>query len=311
MPKVLVTCPPMLGMIENLRYLFDDKNVQVHCPDVIQTLSEEELIELVPRFDGWVIGDDPATRAVFEAGIAGNLRAAVKWGIGVDNVDLAAAKQLGIPVTNTPNMFGREVADVAMAYVTLLARHLHEIDRAVWNGGWIKPRGTSLADKTMGVIGFGDIGSNVAKRALAAEMRVIAYDPAYKKRAGLESVQAEDWPNRIDECDFLVLTCSLNEGNRHMLNAETLALARDGVRIINVARGPLIDERALLESLDSGKVASAALDVFEVEPLPSGSGLRKHKQCVFGSHNGSNTSEAVRATSIRAVEALYSALGIR
>jgi D-3-phosphoglycerate dehydrogenase len=301
----------MVGMMDDLRCLFDDKGVDVHCPNIVQTMSEPELIELVPRFDGWIIGDDPATRAVFEAGLAGGLRAAVKWGIGVDNVDLGAAKELGIPVTNTPNMFGREVADVAMAYVTLLARRLHEIDRAVWDGAWVKPRGSSLTEKTMGLIGFGDIGSNVAKRALAAEMRVIAYDPAYRNRSGLEAVQPADWPTRIVECDFLVFTCSLHEANRHMLNADTLALARDGVRVVNVARGPLIDEAALLEALDTGKVTSAALDVFEVEPLPADSGLRNHRQCVFGSHNGSNTSEAVRATSVRAVEALFSALGIR
>ena len=112
--KILVTCPPMLGMMEELRHYFQQKNVDVHCPDVVQTLSEDELCTLVPEYDGWIIGDDPATRRVFEAGRLGKLKAAVKWGIGVDNVDFQACEELGIPITNTPMMFGREVADVAM-----------------------------------------------------------------------------------------------------------------------------------------------------------------------------------------------------
>ena len=111
--KVLVTCPPMLRMIDELLPLFSSLNVELTLPKVTQTLSVEELLQLVPAHDAWIIGDDPATRSVFEAGKAGRLKAAVKWGVGVDNVDFAACADLGIPVTNTPAMFGEEVADVA------------------------------------------------------------------------------------------------------------------------------------------------------------------------------------------------------
>ena len=114
---------------------------------VTQTLSETELIELLPQFDGWIIGDDPATQQVFEAGLRGSLKAAVKWGIGVDNVDFRACEALGIPITNTPGMFGGEVADVAVGYVIALARHTVEIDRSVREGSWPKPRGLSLAGR--------------------------------------------------------------------------------------------------------------------------------------------------------------------
>lgn len=308
--KVLVTCPPMLRMMGDLRHLFENAGVEVVCPDVVQTLSVEELIELVPQFDGWIIGDDPATRAVFEAGVKGRLRAAVKWGIGVDNVDFAACKELGIPIINTPLMFGREVADLAMSYVVALARETYGINDGVRRGEWPKPRGISLADRVVGVIGFGDIGRNVARRALASDMRVVVYDPAYAPAAGLEQVESATWPERTPEADFLVFTCALNASNFHMLDAGVLAGLRDGVRIINVARGPLIDEPALVKALESGKVHSAALDVFEVEPLPAESGLRQFPKCIFGSHNASNTSDAVLRASHRAVDLLFGYLGV-
>lgn len=312
MTKILVTCPPMLRMIDEFRPIFAKADVEITTPDVVQTLSVEELKELVPLHDGWIIGDDPATRAVFEAGKQGRLKAAVKWGIGVDNVDFAACKDLGIPIINTPNMFGGEVADVAMSYVLALARETFLIDRGIRAGGWPKPRGISTSGRTIGIIGMGDIGRSTAKRALAHDMTVVAWDPGFSAApAGLDAVQMAPWPSRIGECDFLVFTCSLNEKNRHMLNADTLAQARDGVRVVNVARGPLIKEVDLIAALANGKVHSAALDVFEVEPLPMDSPLRGFERCILGSHNGSNTSDGVIRASHRAIELLFGFLGVK
>ena len=171
--KILVTCPPMLRMIDSFRPLFEQYGVEISTPNVVQTLSVEELKELVPQHDGWIIGDDPATREVFEAGKVGQLKAAVKWGIGVDNVDFAACKDLGIPIINTPNMFGGEVADIAVGYVIALARETFEIDRGVRAGQWPKPRGISLSGKTVALVGYGDIGKNTARRLLAADMHII------------------------------------------------------------------------------------------------------------------------------------------
>ncbi|MGH8507220.1 MAG: phosphoglycerate dehydrogenase [Gammaproteobacteria bacterium] len=308
--KVLITCPPMLGIMQEFKPYFTERGIEVVCPRVVQTLSESQIIDLVPQCDGWIIGDDPATAAVFRAGRSGRLKAAVKWGVGVDNVDVKAAKMQGIPVTNTPDMFGGEVADLAMAYVTILARETCRIDREVRGGGWPKPRGISLQQKVLGLIGFGDIGKHVARRALAAGMAMIVYDPAYRPDASIEGVSPAEWPSKIEACDFLVLTCSLNDANRHMLNQDTLQRAKPGVRIVNVARGALIDEAALVTALTSGQVHSAALDVYETEPLPLSSPLRGFECCVFGSHNASNTSEAVWRTSERAAGLLCSFLGL-
>jgi D-3-phosphoglycerate dehydrogenase / 2-oxoglutarate reductase len=308
--KVLVTCPPMLRLIDEFKPIFNAKGIEIYCPDVVQTLSVEELKSLLPQYDGWIIGDDPANKEVFAAAKAGKLKAAVKWGVGVDNVDFVAAKELDIPVINTPRMFGGEVADIAMGYVIALARQTFLIDRGVRDGKWLKPSGISLADKTVALVGFGDIGRNTAKRLLAADMQVIAYDPYFQPAPGLEAVQSAQWSDRLEEADFIVLTCALTPENKHMVNVETLAKAKPGIRIVNVARGPLIDETALIAALASRHVHSAALDVFEVEPLPIDSSLRQFEQCIFGSHNGSNTVDAVRRASEKAISLLFDFLGV-
>jgi D-3-phosphoglycerate dehydrogenase len=308
--RVLVTCPPMLGLIDEFRHLFSEKAIDIYCPPVKQTLSVEELKELLPQFDGWIIGDDPANAEVFKAGHQGKLKAAVKWGVGVDNVDFKAAKELGIPITNTPRMFGGEVADVAVGYVIGLARQTFQIDREVRKGNWIKPSGISLAGKTVALVGFGDIGRNTAKRLLAFDLKVIAYDPYFQAQDDLNQVQSSVWPNRLEEADFVVLTCALTPDNYHLLNADIFAKVKPAVKIVNVARGPLIDELALIDALSSGKVHSAALDVFEIEPLPLDSPLRSFEQCIFGSHNGSNTVDAVHRASHQAIQLLFSFLGV-
>ena len=307
--KVLVTCPPMLRMIDEFRPIFAKAGVELTTPNVVQTLSVEELKQLVPQHDGWIIGDDPANREVFTAGKAGKLKAAVKWGIGVDNVDFAACKDLGLPIINCPNMFGGEVADVGMSYISALARETFQIDRGVRNGEWPKPRGLSLAGRTLGLVGMGDIGRNLARRALASDMKIVAYDPFYKETppAGVEMAP---WPQRIGEADFIAFTCALTPSSHHMLNADVLKQVKQGVRIVNVARGPLIDEPALIQAMQDGIVHSVGLDVFEVEPLPMDSPLRSMPNTIFGSHNGSNTVDGVIRCSLHAIDTLFGFLGV-
>lgn len=303
--KILVTCPPMLRSMDRFRPQFTRVGMEVTTPDVIQVMTEDELVALVPQFDGWIIGDDPATARVFAAGKAGRLKAAVKWGVGVDNVDFEACRRLGLPISHTPGMFGREVADVALGYVIALARETFAIDRGVKEGRWPKPPGMSLAGKTVALVGLGDIGRNTAKRLLASEMKVIAYDPYSPPVAETGGVERAVWPERLGEAAFIILTCALTAENRHMLDAQSLTRCQRGVRLVNVSRGPLIDETALIAALESGVVHSVALDVFEQEPLPGFSRLRAFgDRCLFGSHNSSNTFEAVERTSLKAMELL-------
>jgi len=302
MKRILVTCPPMLGLFEQFLEPARELNLELVAAKTTQVLSENELVELLPEYDGWIIGDDPATRKVFEAAKQGGLKAAVKWGIGVDNVDFKACEALNIPITNTPNMFGSEVADVAVGLMLGLARQTFYIDREIRNNlAWPKPAGMSISGKHIGVVGYGDIGFNTAKRLMGFDVNVTAYDPGIEGNKGLNYVSRKSWPEGIEELDFLIFTCALNKNNFHMLNKETLARMKSGSKVVNVARGPLIDEQALINSLQSSHISAAALDVFENEPLPADSALRDMPQCIFGSHNGSNTVEGVKRASHEAL----------
>jgi len=299
----------MIGLREYTIPYLEQYGIETYFPDVVQTLTEEELIKIVPNFDGWIIGDDPATGDVFKAGASGRLKAAVKWGIGVDNVDFDACKRLNIPITNTPNMFGKEVADIAWGYVIALARETFFIDQEIRKKNWPKNCGISLEDKTAGLIGYGDIGKNTAKRLKVSGMEVIVYDPVVSEITKPE-IYLKRWPDSIEQCDFLIFTCSLNNKNRHMFNRSIIDQCKPGIRIVNVARGALINETDLCEGLATGKIHSAALDVFETEPLPDNSKLRTHPLCILGSHNSSNTFEAVMRTNKRAIDCLLNFLGI-
>jgi len=309
--KVLLTCPPMIGQLHRFKPSFHAKGVEVIVPqNFVQQLSEEELIQILPDFEGWIIGDDPVTRRVLEAGKRGKLRGAVRWGIGVDNVDLQAVKDLNIPFSNTPYMFGGEVADLAVAYVIALARYTHLIDREVKAGHWAKPAGISLAGKTVALIGFGDIGKNIAKRLAAMDMVLNIYDPYAKDKERYDNYNFFNFPEKLEEADFVVLACALTPENKHLINVDSLANMKDEVRVVNVSRGGLIDEKALVEALKSKKVHSAALDVFEVEPLPMDSPLRQFDNIIFGSHNGSNTIDGVIRASRKAMSLVFEFMGI-
>ena len=163
--KVLITCPPMLGMIDHFRAIFETRGIALTCPATAQALTVQQLMPLVSEHDGWIVGDDPANRQVLSAGASGRLKAVVKWGVGVDNVDFDARRDLGLAVTNTPGVFGAEVADVALGYLIGLARETFAIDRGVRAGLWPKPRGISLSEKTVALIGYGDIGRSLFAQA--------------------------------------------------------------------------------------------------------------------------------------------------
>lgn len=306
--QVLITCPQLQQDIERYRDLFAQHGIDIELPSVVQQLGESELLEIIDRFDGVVAGDDEFTTRVLEKGK--RLKVIAKWGVGVDAIDLDAARRLGIRVSSTPDVFSDEVADVVMGYIILLSRQLHRLDQSVCSGGWLKVRGTSLRGKTLGVIGTGSIGQAVIRRALAAGMSVIGYDVApvpssFVEETGLVLVNLKDL---LQGSDFISLNCNLTPENRHMLGPNEFALMKNGVYIINTARGALIDEAYLALALGESKVAGAALDVFEEEPLPADSPLRQFYNCIFGTHNSSNTTEAVTLVNEIAIRNLLDGL---
>jgi D-3-phosphoglycerate dehydrogenase / 2-oxoglutarate reductase len=308
--SVLVTCRQMQSCIEEFRERFTRHGVSLVLPPVVQQLSEGELADMIGDFDAIIAGDDPITANVLER--ATRLKVVAKWGIGVDGIDLPAARRLGIPVINTPAVFGDEVADVAMGYVILLARQLHRIDAGVRAGGWPKPEGLTLHGKRLGVLGFGSIGRAVAARGRGFGMEILASDLAGIPAAdAIElGVRSVDESTLFAETDFLVLCSPLTADTRHIVGDENLAQMHPGSFVINVARGPLVDETALFRALSEGRLAGAALDVFEVEPLPAAAPLRAIESCIFGSHNASNTREGVLRASAQAVANTLAALGL-
>lgn len=306
--RVLIACPHLQRELDQYAAVFRDRDIVIEAPPVSQQLSEEDLLGMIERFDGVVAGDDEFTSRVLAR--ATRLRVISKWGIGLDNIDLTAARERGVVVMNTPGQLGIEVAEVALGYLVLLARQLHRIDRAVRDGDWKQLRGSTLAGKTLGIVGLGAAGRALAVRAAALGMTIIAHDP-YLDPPGAPMVP-ETKMAALDEvlanADYLSLHCPLTSDNHHMLDAEAFAVMKPGVSIINTARGALIDEPALIKALKDGQVRGAALDVFEQEPLPVDSPLRALDQCILGSHNCSNTSEAVARVNALAVKNLLDGL---
>ena len=269
-----------------------------------------ELLPLVPGISGIIAGDDVISRQVIERADA--LRIVSKWGVGTDNIDLVAAAEHGVKVSNTPGVFGDEVADVVIGYLILLARGLQTIDTEVRTGGWPKLVGFSLAGRTIGVIGLGDIGREVARRCVAMRMRVVGAEPDSTAAASAGTLGVELLP--IDEllqrADIVSLNCPLTPKTHHLVDSSAFASMKRGVWLINTARGAIVNEPDLIAALRTGRVARAALDVFEEEPLPPDSPLRTLPNVILGSHNSSNTEEAVHRTSGRAIENLLEGLAV-
>jgi D-3-phosphoglycerate dehydrogenase len=294
--------------LDEYRAILADHDVDVDAPALEQQMSERDLADIIGGYDGAIAGDDPFTAEVL--GRARRLRIISKWGVGIDNIDLDAARSLGIRVTNTPGVFGGEVADVAIGYLIMLARGLHKIDAGVRDGRWPKVEGTSLEGKCLAIVGLGSIGRALATRALAFGMVVLGHDPSPDKREAARAlgVTTLGFDALLIRADFLSLNCPLTSDNRHMVGEAQFRVMQPSAYLINTARGPLVDEAALVSALEHHRLAGAALDVYEEEPLPPTSRLRAFDQVILGAHNGSNTSEAVDRVCKLAVQNLLDGL---
>jgi D-3-phosphoglycerate dehydrogenase len=289
--KVLISAPYMQPVPEKYRKLLEENGVEIVLPPVKERLSEAELLEYVNDIDGVISGDDEFTERVFEA--AKNLKVISKWGTGIDSIDLRAAKARGVSIRNTPGAFTVPVADSVMGYIFCFARKLTWMHEEMREGSWKKRPGVALSESTLGVIGVGNIGKAVVKRAAAFGMRLIGNDiidipVPFLESTGLTMVPKEDL---LREADFVSLNCDLNPTSYHIIGREELKLMKPAAYLINTARGQLIDEVELIRALREGSIAGAALDVFEVEPLPAESPLRGFKNVMLAPHN-SNSSPA-------------------
>ena len=296
MPKVLISDK----MDPKAAQIFRERGVEV---DEITGKTPEELKAIIGQYDGLAIrSSTKVTKDILDA--ATNLKVVGRAGIGVDNVDIPAASAKGVVVMNTP--FGNSIttAEHAIALMFALARQLPEADLSTQAGKWEKNRfmGVELTSKTLGLIGAGNIGSIVADRAHGLRMKVIAYDPFLSPERAVElGIEKVDLDDLLARADFITLHTPLTDQTRNILSRDNLLRTKKGVRIINCARGGLIDEAALKEGLDSGHIAGAALDVFVEEPAKA-SPLFGTPNFISTPHLGASTSEAQVNVAIQVAE---------
>jgi D-3-phosphoglycerate dehydrogenase len=287
--KVLVSAPYMQPVIYRFRDVFEQNDIELLAPPVKERLDEEELLRYVGDIDGAIAGDDQWTERVLKA--APKLKVISKWGTGIDSIDREACRELGIAVRNTPNAFSDPVADTVLAYTLAFARRLLPINREMHEGRWDKLRGVALTECTLGVIGVGNVGKAVVRRGIAFGAEVLGNDlldmpPDFIAETGIRMITKDELLRRSD---FVSLNCDLNPTSLHLIGHRELSLMKPTAYIINTARGPIIDEPELVKALKKGRPAGAALDVFEVEPLPEDSPLRRMDNVLLGPHNANSS----------------------
>lgn len=290
--KVLVSAPYLQPFIERFRPRFAQHDIEIIVPPVHERLEEAELLRYAAEMDGAVCGDDRFTERVLAA--APKLKVISKWGTGIDSIDQAACKARGIAVRNTPNAFTVPVSDSVLAYLLCFARQTPWMNEAMHAGHWEKIPGKTLSECTLGVVGVGNIGKMVLRKAAAFGMRLLANDlhpiaPEFLREVGAHEVSLSDL---LKESDFVSIHCDLNPTSQHLFNQETFGQMKRGSVLINTARGPIVDESALVAALAAGKLGGAALDVFEIEPLPTDSPLLQMPNVLMAPHNSNSSPEA-------------------
>jgi len=290
---VLLSAPYMLPYIERFQPVFDHYNCLLIIPEVNERLLEDEIISYAGNFDGTICGDDRYTSEVI-ARCAPRLKAISKWGTGIDSIDKPAAENLGIQVFRTTDAFTVPVSDSVMGYILAFARRQPWMDEEVKAGNWEKIPGRALSECALGVIGVGFIGKEVLRKANAFGMKLLANDiidiPAdFMQQYSVNMVNLNEL---FERADFISVNCDLNPTSRHLLDQLAFAKMKPGAVVINTARGSIIDESALVEALQKNRIAGAALDVFEVEPLPADSLLRGMNNVMLAPHNSNSSPTA-------------------
>ena len=275
-------------------------------------LDKEKLIEIMPEVEVLVVRSaTKVTADVIEAGK--KLKIIARAGVGLDNIDLEKAKEKGIKVLNTPGASAISVAELTIGMILALSRHIARGTMDLKEGKWTKKelKGVEITGKTLGVIGIGRIGREVAKRALGLGMKVIAYDP-YVKSIDMD-VELVELDELFRRSDYITVHVPLTPETKHLIDEKAIEKMKDGVYIINCARGGIVDEEALLKALKSGKVAGAGLDVFETEPPTSEveKELLSLPNVVATPHIGASTKEAQKRVGKEIVQRIFEELGIQ
>lgn len=308
---VLFTAPYMIPFVDRFKPVFDKYNIELIVPDVRERMEEEDLLKYAGQFDGAICGDDRYTARVIEA-CAPRLKVISKWGTGIDSLDASACLSHSVKIGRTPNAFTTPVADTVLGYMLAFARRQPWMDAEMKRGKWEKIPGKTLSECTLGVIGVGNIGKAVTRRARAFGMKVygndiVDIDHVFITETGIEMTALHFL---LSNSDFVSINCDLNPTSRHLMNADTFALMKPTAVLINAARGPIVEEKALIEALQSKRLAGAALDVFEVEPLPLDSPLMKMDNVMLAPHNSNSSPAAWERVHWNTIKNLVEGLGM-
>lgn len=308
----LLTAPYMIPVVDRFRPVFEKHGIELIVPVVHERMEEADLLEYAGRFDGTICGDDAYTARVVEA-CAPRLKVISKWGTGIDSIDAEACYRFGITIGRTLNAFTVPVADTVLGYILAFARRHPWMDREMKAGRWEKLPGRSLSECTLGVIGVGNIGRAVVRRARAFGMKVLGsdivdVDQKFVTETGLEMT---DLQSLLAASDYVSVNCDLNPTSRHLINRDTLALMKPTAILINTARGPIVDEKALVEFLIANRLGGAALDVFEREPLPLDSPLLRLDNVLLAPHNSNSSPAAWERVHWNTIKNLVEGLGLK
>lgn len=307
-PVVLITAPRAVPALERYRAELGAAGFDVRSWPSVERLAEHELVPLMGDVDALICGDDRVTAAVLDA--APRLKVIAKWGTGIDSIDVAAAQQRGVSVCNTPGAFSEPVADSVMGYLLLFTRQLDQMTADMRHGRWERLPLRALGECTLGIIGFGDIGRAVARRARAFGMRTLATSldappPGLAEGLGVSMTSID---TLLAESDFVTLHADLRPENRQLIDAYRLRQMKPRAVLVNTARGALVDEAALVAALTEGRLAGAALDVFVDEPLPAASALRCLPNVYLAPHNANASPAAAERVHRNTIENVRQAL---
>jgi D-3-phosphoglycerate dehydrogenase len=301
----------MLLSQDRFRPVLEHYGLDLITPEVSERLDEPDLLKYAGQFDGTICGDDRYTARVLEL-CAPRLKVISKWGTGVDSIDAAACARLGIKLCRTVNAFTLPVVDTVMGYLLAFARRQPWMDQAVKAGMWEKIPGRALHECTLGIIGVGTIGKALTRRARAFGMNILGndiveIDHVFMAETGIQMTSLE---KLLSASDFVSVNCDLNPTSHQLINAHTLSMMRRNAILINTARGPIVDEAALVAALDAGTIGGAALDVYEVEPLPPDSPLKRMDNVLLAPHNANSSPAAWERVHWNTIRNLIEGLGI-
>jgi D-3-phosphoglycerate dehydrogenase / 2-oxoglutarate reductase len=306
--NILITAFPFVNEYKRLRKLFINSNFNIKVVKTTQSLKEKDLLKLVENIDGILCGDDEINEKVLKK--ANKLKVLSKWGTGIDSIDLEACKKLNIKVYNTPGAFTESVATQALALILNFNRKILQNHNNIQKGIWNKLEGLTLVKKNIGIIGLGNIGLRIAELLVPFNSKVFGNDikKISKKKLKKFKISFKSKNFIYQKSDIIILATDLNDTTKHLINSKLSKLIKSKPLIVNIARGPIIEEKALIFLLQKKIIKGACLDVFEYEPLTKRSKLTKFNNVILTSHNAFNTKDEVNKVHLNTYKNLISGL---